>query len=48
MTVNNFENLSLYFNKLRDKEDFFYVQVIQRKQKNERENKQKTTMKQQN
>jgi len=31
MIVNNFDSLSLYFNKLQDKEDFFYVQVIQRK-----------------
>ena len=31
MTVNNFDNLSLYFNKLKDKEDFYYVQIIQRK-----------------
>ena len=29
--VNNFNTLSLYFNKLETKDDFYYVQVIQRK-----------------
>lgn len=31
MKVNNFDNLSPYFNLLKDKEDFYYIQVIQRK-----------------
>ena len=31
MVVNNFDNLVDYFNLLKSKEDFYYVQVIQRK-----------------
>lgn len=31
MIVNNFNVLSLYFNRLEDKNDFYFVQIIQRK-----------------
>ena len=31
MIVNNFNVLSLYFNRLEDKDDFYFVQIIQRK-----------------